>query len=115
MKFVKQINDIIKNLESCDKHLGTYELIKIGLYGSPQALYFARIHGNAPKYTKIGRSCIFSKEDVRDYIENNESAVIKRLNHKNRKEFSYLKKPYIKKLKDHLIDVIIKALKDCDV
>lgn len=69
------IKDLIKNssaeeqLKDCAEFLSSHDLVNLGLFPSPDAVYFARLRGNSPDFIKMNRKVIYPKASVIKFIE----------------------------------------------
>jgi hypothetical protein len=116
VKLHKDVRAMLDKLSDYGEYLGAKDVVNIGLYPSVQALYLARVREEGPRYTKLNtRTTVYAKSELANYIQNNHSLIVKRLKRRDKKQTKTKINIFQNKLKDHLIDVIIKALRDCNV
>lgn len=60
---------IEEQLEKYSEFLTSNDLVDLGLFVSPDAVYFARARGHSPDFVKMGRKVIYPKSSVIKFID----------------------------------------------
>jgi len=60
-----------KFFKDCPEFLSSGDLVKLGLYPTTGALYFARRRGKSPNFIKIGRRIVYPKHSIIEFLECN--------------------------------------------
>lgn len=63
------MSEPISKLASLPDFLSSNDLVDLGLFSSPDSVYFARMKGNSPDFIKLGRRVIYPKASVIQFLE----------------------------------------------
>lgn len=63
------MSEIFSKLNSLPDFITSHDLVELGLYSNPDAVYVARSRGNSPDFIKIGRLVKYPKAAVAEFIK----------------------------------------------
>ena len=62
-------NSFDERLKMFPEFLRSTDLIKLGLYGSFDTLYRARLEGNSPDFIRLKRKILYPKKSLIEFLE----------------------------------------------